>query len=310
MRFLPGSPDIPDELIQDVADGNTVFLCGAGVSMRVKFPSFKQLAEQIYIEIGETPNNEAAEREAMQRGEYDRALRSLEKRTHLPKAPSRVRAATVKLLTPPADLAAPDHLTLLRLSRDPDGQPKLITTNFDPLFERAAYAGMINCPSHAGKAMPRPGTVDDHGILHIHGRIADPALNILPSDLVLTSADFGDAYLRDGWLSQYIEDRMRLNTLVLIGYAAEDATMRLLLETLDTDRDRFRDLKSIYAIDTQTPDSASIWNAKGIKPIEFSSYDQIYATLAEWATYAMDPRAYGRAHIQEIFGTARSDNSP
>ena len=30
---------------------------------------------------------------------------------------------------------------------------------------------------------------------------------------------------------------MRLGTLVLVGYAAEDAAMRLLLETLDADRD-------------------------------------------------------------------------
>jgi NAD-dependent SIR2 family protein deacetylase len=56
MRFLPGSPDIPDELIRDVAEGDAVFLCGAGVSMRVNFPSFKVLAEQIYNEIGETPD--------------------------------------------------------------------------------------------------------------------------------------------------------------------------------------------------------------------------------------------------------------
>jgi hypothetical protein len=53
MRFLSGSPDIPDDLIRDVTDGNAVFLCGAGVSMRAKFPSFKQLAEQIYIHLGD-----------------------------------------------------------------------------------------------------------------------------------------------------------------------------------------------------------------------------------------------------------------
>ena len=46
--------------------------------------------------------------------------------------------------------------------------------------------------------------------------------------------------------------------------------MRLLLETLDADRDRFRDLHDIYAIEIGTTTSASIWKAKGIKPIEFS----------------------------------------
>src|SRR5436190_23165471 len=122
MRFIAGTPDIPDDLIKDVAEGHAVFLCGAGVSMRVGMPLFKELTEQIYADIGETPRNEAAEEEALKRGEYDRALRSLERRTRLPKAPSRVRVATTKLLTPAPDPAVPDHLNLLRLPRDPEGR--------------------------------------------------------------------------------------------------------------------------------------------------------------------------------------------
>jgi NAD-dependent SIR2 family protein deacetylase len=60
MRFIPGTPDIPDQPIKDVLDGHAVFHCGAGVSRRVGMPSFGELTDQIYGEIGETPNNEAA----------------------------------------------------------------------------------------------------------------------------------------------------------------------------------------------------------------------------------------------------------
>jgi hypothetical protein len=120
------------------------------------------------------------------------------------------------------------------------------------------------------------------------------------TEFVLTSADFGDAYLRDGWASREIEDRMRVTTLVLVGYAAEDAAMRLLLETLDADRSRFRDMKKIYAIERRTADSASLWNAKGIEAIEFADYDSIYGTLAEWARYATQPVEYGRARVRAI----------
>ncbi|SRR5258708_37088 len=302
MRFIQGTPDIPDELIRDVADGLAVFICGAGVSKRVGMPLFDELTDTIYKELGETPANEPAEEEALKRREYDRALRSLERRTRFPRAPSRVRSATAKLLTPTPSLALPDHLNLLQLSRDADGRVKILTTNFDPLFECAAHADGQTVPSHAGKAIPRPGTADDHGILHLHGRIAYPNLNVQASDLILTSADFGDAYLRDGWASQYIEDRMRLNTLVLVGYAAEDTAMRLLLETLDADRERFRDLRKIYAIERQTPVSASIWNAKGIIPLEFNNYDLVYETLREWASYANNPSAYGGARLQTLLG--------
>jgi SIR2-like domain len=292
VRFLENGADIPDELIRAVTAGNATFLCGAGVSFRVGLPSFKLLTGQVYSRIGETPGGEPAERIAIASKEFDRALRSLEKRTHLPRTESPVRKAVSELLVAPV-CGLPDHLALLQLSRDIEGRPKLLTTNFDTLFEHAAQAaGMTNVPSHAGKSIPKPGGERDHGILHLHGRIGDATLGLEGTDLVLTSADFGDAYLRDGWASQYVEDRMRLGTLVLVGYGAEDAAMRLLLETLDADRDRFHDMKDIYAIEKGSADSASLWKAKGIKPIEFSDYDTLYGTLAEWARYATDPRGY------------------
>jgi hypothetical protein len=300
MRFLDNGADIPDELIRAVTDGDAIFLCGAGVSKRVGLPLFDELTEQVYLELGETRGNEPAERRAFERKEYDRVLCSLEKRTHRPGTQSRVRIAVAGLLAAQDDVAVPDHLALLQLSRDAEGHPKLLTTNFDTLFERAAHAAGLNVPSHAAKSIPKPGGARDYGILHLHGRIADGKLGLDVTDLVLTSADFGDAYLRDGWASQYVEDRMRLSKLVLVGYQAEDAALRLLLETLDADRERFRDLKDIYAIEKRTDDSASMWKAKGIKPIEFADYPDIYATLHEWARYTMQPTDYGRARVTSI----------
>lgn len=300
MRFLKDGADIPDELIRAVTDGDAVFLCGAGVSKRVGLPLFDELTELVYQELGENRGNEPAERRAFDRKEYDRVLRSLEKRTHRPGTQSRVRIAVANLLAARNDVAVQDHMALLQLSRDAEGRPKLLTTNFDTLFERAARVGGLDVPSHAAKSIPKPGGARDYGILHLHGRIGDGELGLDETELVLTSADFGDAYLRDGWASQYVEDRMRLSTLVLVGYQAEDAALRLLLETLDADRERFRDLKDIYAIEKQTDDSASMWKAKGIKPIEFADYPDIYATLAEWARYALQPTEYTHARVTSI----------
>lgn len=310
MRFREDGADIPDELIRAVTAGDAMFLCGAGVSFRVGLPSFESLTSQVYSRISETPGGEPAERNAIASREFDRALRSLEKRTHLPRTESPVRKAVSELLIAPGG-GLPDHSALLQLSRDIEGRPKLLTTNFDTLFEHAARtAGMASVPSHAGKSIPKPGGERDHGILHLHGRIGDATLGLEGTDLVLTSADFGDAYLRDGWASQYIEDRMRLGTLVLVGYGAEDAAMRLLLETLDADRDRFRDMKDIYALEKGSADSASLWKAKGIKPIEFSDYDALYATLAEWAHYAMDPRGYTRSRVTAILTAPSVSGAP
>lgn len=304
MRFLEHGADIPDELINTVTDGNAVFLCGAGVSKRVGLDLFEELTEKVYLELGESRDHEPAERIAFERREYDRVLSSLEKRTHQPGTQSRVRYVVSNILKAPDNIDFPDHRALLQLSRDSDGRPKLLTTNFDTIFERVVQADGINVPSYAVKSIPKPGGYSDYGIFHLHGRIGDKTLALKNTDLILTSADFGDAYLRDGWASRYVEDRMRLNTIVLVGYQAEDTALRLLLETLDADRDRFKDLKDIFAIDKRTDDSASIWRAKGIWPIEFEDYSDIYMTLAEWSKYNINPIEYGDKRIESILTEA------
>src|SRR3546814_11506043 len=81
-------------------------------------------------------------------------------------------------------------------------------------------------------------------------------------------------------------------------FRSEDAALRLLLETLDADRERFRDLKEVYAIEKQRDDSASMWRAKGIKPIEFREYDDIYKTLTEWARYVVEPTTYAQSQLR------------
>lgn len=300
MKFLPNSADIPHDLIRSVSDGDVIFLCGAGVSLGVGLPTFKRLTDDVYASMGEDRNHEAAEAVAYEKEEYDRVLRSLEKRTLLHGSESRVRVAVSEILKVPKGADLVHHRSLLQLSRDRAGRVRLLTTNFDTLFERAAREEGLSCESYAGKSIPRPGGADDCGILHLHGRLEDAELGLKRSDLILTSADFGDAYLRDGWASRYIEDRMRLNALILVGYRAEDAALRLLLETLDADRERFRDLKDIYAIEKASSGSASLWKAKGIRPLEFPDYPDIYAALAEWARYAKDPAGYNRRGLEAI----------
>jgi hypothetical protein len=132
VRFLERGADIPDDLIRAVRDGSATFLCGAGVSFRVELPSFKQLTERVYERLGETPDDEPAERIAITEKQFDRALRSLEKRTHRRGTVSRVRTAVADLLAAP-DVAFPDHTSRSRrrpLGRmDQGGQECIATTS-------------------------------------------------------------------------------------------------------------------------------------------------------------------------------------
>ena len=129
LQFRENGADIPNELIEAVADGSATFLCGAGVSFRVGLPLFETLTTQVYEELGEKPDDEPAERNALERKEFDRALRSLEKRTHRPGTLSRVRKAVSQLLTAPAD-PLPDHTALLQLSKDIEGRSRFMSTRW------------------------------------------------------------------------------------------------------------------------------------------------------------------------------------
>jgi hypothetical protein len=65
MRFRPDGPDIPDDLIALQEKGETIFICGAGISRMIGLPSFRGLVERVYAELGEDWQMHPAEREVM-----------------------------------------------------------------------------------------------------------------------------------------------------------------------------------------------------------------------------------------------------
>jgi hypothetical protein len=322
MRFTPDGPDVPPALIAAQERGETLFVCGAGVSRRTGLPGFHGLVEQIYKHLGESWRPYAAEREVMVsggalHGQYDRMLRALERRlagleARNPQAMrDRIRGAVRAALTPAPDADTSDHACLLELSRDAEHRRRLLTTNFDALFERAwvrIYGGPA--PSYACQAMPAPKAAGFEGVLHLHGRLADAEGGIgADSDLVLTSAEFGDAYLRSGWASRYLYDLARTHTLVLVGYGADDPPMRYLLEALEADRERFQDLRMVYAFASDTDEEGrptlELWRAKGVEPVLYTpragdGHAVLYDTLREWCRYAADPTAWRRSQLAPL----------
>jgi NAD-dependent SIR2 family protein deacetylase len=168
MRFSPAAPDIPPELIAAQEKGQTIFVCGAGVSRAVGLPLFRGLVEGVYEYLGEDWRLHAAEREGMRQGgqlegQYDRVLRCLERRLAASNVArnrgmrERIRAAVRHVLAAPVDADLRNHLALIELSRDAEGRHRLLTTNFDTLFERAWFdTHQAAIPTHAGTAIPQP----------------------------------------------------------------------------------------------------------------------------------------------------------
>ena len=121
VRFLANGPEVPAELIAAQERGETLFICGAGISRTVGLPLFRGLVEGVYRSLGEDWNLHPAERYGMERAEYDRVLRSLERRlatSGLPGAQGmrrRIRMAVRDGLAPPPNADLTNHLALLRL---------------------------------------------------------------------------------------------------------------------------------------------------------------------------------------------------
>lgn len=321
MKLLPDGPDIPLELLTAQEKGEVLFICGAGVSMTVGLPSFRGLVTAVYEALGENWLLHPAEREVMEpngrlSGQYDRVLRFLERRIAVAgtgrasRLRQRMREAVHAKLQPPEnrDIDLNAHAALLELSRDAESSVRLATTNFDTLFERA-WPHQDPAPSFAGAAMPQPKTTGCAGVLHLHGRLADQRLGLSETDLVLTSAEFGDAYLRSGWASRYVYDLVRAYTVVLVGYQADDPPMRYLLEVLEADRQRYRDLQKVYAFANIDGDEAltrALWEGKGVVPVLHGvdadgSYGPLYRTILEWRAYSRDPTAWRREQLRELF---------
>lgn len=328
MRFAENGPEIPLDLVLAQEKGQTIFVCGAGVSRSVGLPLFRGLVEGVYKSLGEDWNLHPAEREGMREGgalegQYDRVLRCLERRLVASDAPrnrgmrDRIRSAVRDVLTPPDNVDLANHLALLELSRDAEGRNRILTTNFDTLFERAWFEKNRSAmASHAGVAIPQPKVAGCAGVLHLHGRLGDPRpeLHAIDTDLVLTSAEFGDAYLRTGWASRYIYDLVRAYTVVLVGYQADDPPMRYLLEALEADRERFPDLQKVYAFASSEPGNEelvrALWAAKAVEPILYRAagddHSALYDSLREWRNYAEDPTEWRSGQLRPILAETPS----
>ncbi|ANL49431.1 SIR2 family protein (plasmid) [Rhizobium phaseoli] len=306
MRLHHLGPDFPEALVNELLEGNVVFLCGAGVSAP-QLPNFRDLVLNVYNRLGE--EHTPAEDHAFQASRYEEVLGALSRR--LVRSEDVIDAAAAELQVP----ANPDtahHDVILRLSRDQVGRPIIVTTNFDTLFERSLMvshsAAFATQESAAGQDIPAPGSARFTGVVHIHGRLTDDELNLSKTELVLTSAQYGEAYLRAGWAARFLFDLMRCRTLVLVGYTANDAPVRYILNVLEGDRERFTDLRRVYALSSSNGDpqaAAAPWQALAVDPLLFepergNPYGPLWSSLEGLANLVENPDVRRREMIAAI----------
>ncbi len=156
----------PESVKSALRDGRLVVFAGAGVSMGepARLPGFESLARTIARGTGESrKENEPV----------DRFLGRLKHKG------TKVHELAAKALSR-EDLAPTTlHRDLLRLYSDAS-RLRIVTTNFDLLFEQAA-ADLFDTAPDALRAPALPLGHDFNGIVHVHGAVSQP------QDTVLTS---------------------------------------------------------------------------------------------------------------------------
>ena len=239
MRFIANGPVIPDQLLADREAGRVVFLCGAGVSVPT-MPNFAKLTLSVIndyapeldpeIEKAFAPWNDKNNGVPTSiRVPLDQIFYSLQEKYGRDRVGSKV--ARQLTLSGRKEIQTEHHKIIGRLSANREGVPQIVTTNFDHLFEHALG-------SRLERTYTPPTFPDLHhnmpvtGITYLHGRLAEPDDEI--HDYVLSSADFGRAYLAEGWATLFIRQLLKDYTVVLVGYQAEDPPVKYLLQGLNS----------------------------------------------------------------------------
>jgi hypothetical protein len=302
VRFLADGPAISDELLVARDEGRVIFFCGAGVSRaNAGLQDFLGLAEEVINTLetsGETPTKRLlraarrveAEEQVSGLVPADRIFGLLERSFTI----RDIQKAVAQALQPaePADLSA--HRIMLDLASNSDGKLRLVTTNFDLLFEACDPSLKSSFPPH----LPEPRRAQDlDGIIHLHGRVNSSYSGADGDGFVLSSSEFGRAYVSDGWATKFIATLIEKYFVVFVGYGADDPPVQYLLEALNRDSGSRGNL---YAFQSGTAVEAGFrWEHKGVVPIAYNAthidHGALWKTLAAWAERAKSPKAwYGR----------------
>lgn len=293
MRFLANGPNIPDPLLQKCDQGRVVFLCGAGVSLNADMPTFVELTKHV-IEFFSPPDESpiSTSFQPWLVDGYDGPLVPLDQIFHLLHQEYGRQDVSVVVAERLSRMnvagVSHEHSLIARISSDPEGRPQIVTTNFDRLFDQ--------CPGVTHDRIFEPPAFPDiefgmpvHGVTYLHGRLLES--QGAHHDYVLSSADFGRAYLAEGWATKFIRALLKTHTVVLVGYQAEDPPVKYLLQGLN--HDGRSDASNLYALDKgAVEDIEAKWRDRGVTPIPYNDHPDLWATLEIWAERADNPRAW------------------
>ena len=286
MKFSESSPNIPDRLLWERDEGKVVFICGAGVSAQgAGLPSFKKLASKVMkrLRVPKRIKKEkilGGKKSGKDTIETDMIFRRLEQNYPI----SDIERSVCDVLNS-SNNNLEFHKIVSDLATDPNGKIRLVTTNFDDLFSRAL--------DRKGQIYPNLPNLDEikdiDDLFYLHGKCGELE-NDSESNLVLSTRSFGQAYMSEGWAAKFIKNVMQYFTVVFVGYSADDPPVQYLLDALsESQMTRQKKRNMVYAFQKGNKKVAEEkWKHRGVEPICFNDYENIWDTLRLWRDRAVD----------------------
>ncbi len=294
MQFVSNGPDVPEALLQAHEAGRVVFFCGAGISYAAGLPLFKGLVQDVFQRTGMSMNR--IEESAFKGNQYDVTLGLLEGRHQGGRL--EVRRAMAKALKP--NLRKPGalitHNALLDLARDRFDAVRLVTTNFDSIFEALARRHKQRHNVFQAPLLPVPKNSKWDGVVYLHGLLPEEPNDAALNRLVVTSGDFGLAYLTERWAARFVSELFRSYVVCFVGYSINDPVLRYMMDALAADRLQGERTVPAYLFGSCRPGgedaAADDWKAKGVQPILYrvrvgangkEDHSALPRTLDAWA---------------------------
>ena len=284
---------MPDTLLERRDAGRVVFLCGAGVSRNSGMPDFVCLTKHVICSL-DPPEDSGIMSEF--RPWLDKKnpsdpkvpLDQIFNLLHQEYGRAEVNGLVTQRLAEcsVAGSVGHEHRLIRRISSSRGGVPQVVTTNFDTLFEIDGKDGEVAC--HIPPALPDLALgMSMEGITYLHGRLAET--DSPGHRYVLSSSDFGRAYLSEAWATKFVRNLLERYTVVLVGYQAEDPPVRYLLQGLTDAREH--DRSRLYVFDKgRSEEIEAKWRDRGATAIAYADHPQLWKTMEAWAKRADDPR--------------------
>jgi hypothetical protein len=293
MRFTPHGPSIPDDLLLARDRSEVVFFCGAGVSQaRAGLSNFAQLARKVMERLGPSKKSPALKLLDVATkldpiegvGSFvatDRVFSLLEREFDT----ADIHAAVAAALKPQDGANLSAHEVLLDLAGRKSSALRMVTTNFDRLFEDCDPNVRSIGPAH----LPDAKRAELNAVIHLHGRVDPEYLGSDEEGFVLSSGDFGRAYLADGWAARFIQSLLSRFSIVFVGYSADDPPVQYLLEAL---KGASHESGRMYAFQSgESAAAAALWENKGVHAMAYdpsNGHEALWSTLEAWAERAND----------------------